>query len=36
VARQEVFGDELVAILDDAKLELPRVDLASEGSWPTM
>jgi ATP-dependent Zn protease len=36
VARQEVFGDELVAILDDARLELPQIDLASEDAWPKM
>jgi ATP-dependent Zn protease len=36
VARHEVFGDELVAILDDAKLEQPAVDLSSEDSWPKM
>jgi cell division protease FtsH len=36
VARREVFGDELVAILDNAKLRMPEIDLASEEAWPKM
>jgi cell division protease FtsH len=36
VARHEVFGDDLVAILDGAKLALPTIDLASEDAWPKM
>ena len=33
-ARRELFGDELLELLDGAKLEIPQVDLADEGSWP--
>jgi cell division protease FtsH len=36
VARREVFGDELVEILDGAKLTLPDIDYADEDAWPTM
>jgi len=36
VVRREVFGDELVQILDRAQLTMPEVDLASEDSWPKM
>jgi hypothetical protein len=35
-ARRELFGDELLGLLDDAKLTIPEVDLAEESSWPTM
>jgi ATP-dependent Zn protease len=36
VARREVFGDELVEILDAAKLKMPEIDYASEDAWPKM
>ena len=36
VEKREVFGDELVAILDAAKLEMPAIDYASEDTWPRM
>jgi ATP-dependent Zn protease len=36
VARREVFGDELVEILDGAKLTMPEIDYSSEDAWPTM
>ena len=36
VARREVFGDELLEILDRAQLSMPEIDLASEDSWPRM
>jgi ATP-dependent Zn protease len=36
VVRREVFGDELVEILDGAKLRMPEIDYASEEAWPTM
>jgi cell division protease FtsH len=36
VRRQEVFGDELVAILDGANLTMPTIDLSSEDAWPRM
>ena len=35
-ARRELFGDELVNLLDEAKIVIPNVDLAEESSWPTM
>ena len=33
-ARRELFGDELLELLDGAKLEIPQVDLADEKAWP--
>ena len=35
-ARRELFGDELLALLDGAKLQIPEVDLSDEAAWPTM
>jgi ATP-dependent Zn protease len=35
-ARRELFGDELLGLLDSAKLEIPQVDLSEESAWPTM
>ena len=33
-ARRELFGDELLELLDGSKLEIPQVDLADESAWP--
>jgi ATP-dependent Zn protease len=35
-ARRELFGDELLNLLDEAKISIPDVDLSEEDSWPTM
>jgi len=35
-ARRELFGDELLELLEEAKLTIPEVDLSEESSWPTM
>ena len=35
-ARRELFGDELMNLLDEAKITIPEVDLSEESSWPTM
>jgi ATP-dependent Zn protease len=35
-ARRELFGDELLELLDGSKLRIPEVDLSEESSWPTM
>ena len=35
-ARRELFGDELLNLLDESKLTIPDVDLSEESSWPTM
>jgi ATP-dependent Zn protease len=35
-ARRELFGDELLDLLEESKLEIPEVDLDQETSWPTM
>jgi ATP-dependent Zn protease len=35
-ARRELFGDELLDLLEDAKLTVPVVDLSEESSWPAM
>jgi ATP-dependent Zn protease len=34
-ARRELFGDELLELLEEAKLEIPQVDLSDERAWPT-
>jgi hypothetical protein len=36
VERREVFGDELVAILDGVGLRKPELDLSKEETWPRM
>jgi ATP-dependent Zn protease len=36
VDRKEIYGDELVALLDAAKLERPTIDLSEEETWPTL
>ena len=35
-ARREIFGDELLNLLESSKLHIPDVDLAEESAWPTM
>jgi ATP-dependent Zn protease len=35
-ARRELFGDELLELLDSRKMTIPEVDLSKESSWPTM
>jgi hypothetical protein len=35
-ARRELFGDELLELLDSSKLRVPEVDLSKEASLPTM
>jgi cell division protease FtsH len=35
-ARRELFGDELLNLLDESKIVIPEVDLSEESSWPTM
>jgi ATP-dependent Zn protease len=34
--RRELFGDELVEILDSAKLKAPELDLTKEEAWPAL
>ena len=34
-ARRELFGDELLNLLDESKIVIPEVDLSEESSWPT-
>jgi ATP-dependent Zn protease len=34
VERRELFGDELVELLEGSQLEIPEVDLLEEASWP--
>jgi ATP-dependent Zn protease len=33
-ARRELFGDELLELLEGSKLEIPQLDLADESVWP--
>jgi cell division protease FtsH len=34
--RRELFGDELVEILESAKLKEPKLDLTKEEAWPVV
>jgi ATP-dependent Zn protease len=34
--RKEIYGDDLVTLLDSAKLEIPEADLTKDESWPSM
>ncbi len=36
IEKKELYGDELVKLLDGAKLEVPQVDLTKESSWPVL
>ena len=36
IEKHEIFGDELVRLLDAAKLEKPELDLAKESTWPKL
>ena len=36
VARREIYGDELVALLEGANLKPAKIDLLEEASWPTL
>src|SRR5262249_51909512 len=36
IERKELHGNELIRLLDDAKLEIPKVDLTKEESWPAI
>ena len=34
VERKEIFGDDLVALLDRQELKRPKIDFADEDAWP--
>jgi len=36
IERKELFGDELVEILESAKLEIPKIDLSDAKAWPAV
>jgi hypothetical protein len=36
VARREIYGDELVDLLQKAKLQPAKIDLLEEASWPML
>jgi cell division protease FtsH len=36
VEKQELFGDDLLELLDSVKLEKPKVDLSKEDTWPKL
>jgi ATP-dependent Zn protease len=36
LARKELHGDEVVSLLDAAKLEAPAIDITDESSWPNL
>ena len=36
VERKELYGDELVHLLDSVGLKEPKIDLSKEAAWPTL
>ena len=36
VARREIYGDDLLALLNEAKLKKPAIDLLEEATWPKL
>jgi len=36
VAKREMYGDDVVALLDEAKLEKPTIDVLDEDAWPAI
>ena len=36
IERRELFGDELVEILESAKLKAPKLDFTKEAAWPVL
>jgi hypothetical protein len=34
--RKELHGDEVVAVLDAAKLEAPAIDITDDATWPSL
>jgi len=36
IARQELYGDELVRLLDAQRLRKPAIDWTEEQTWPQM
>jgi hypothetical protein len=36
IEKQELFGDDLIRLLDSVKLQKPEIDLAMEETWPTL
>ena len=34
IERKEIYGDDLVALLDRQELKKPEVDFANEDAWP--
>jgi hypothetical protein len=36
VDKRELYGDEVVHVLEDANLKVPEYDLLDEKAWPTL
>ena len=36
VAKRELYGDEVVALLDEAGLRKPKIDVLDEATWPVI
>jgi hypothetical protein len=36
VARREIYGDDLLELLEGAKLKAPEIDLMEEATWPML
>jgi hypothetical protein len=36
IQKKEIYGDELIALLNGANLQVPEVDLTDERVWPVL
>jgi hypothetical protein len=36
IEKKEIYGDELVTLLNGANLQIPAVDLTDESVWPVL
>jgi ATP-dependent Zn protease len=36
IQKKEIYGDELIALLNGANLQIPEVDLTDERVWPVL
>jgi ATP-dependent Zn protease len=36
IAKKEIYGDELIKLLNGANLQIPDVDLTDERAWPAL
>jgi hypothetical protein len=36
IAKREIYGDDVVALLDEAELVKPDIDVLDEAAWPAI